>query len=162
MAVRARLLLSAVGAVLLVVCGGPAVAQDTGAKTVDAAWMKAMKANDLDGVVACYAPDAVLWLPDAPESRGAQAIRSAYEALFKANTVKDVTMTDGHFKTSGDLSFGSGRFTLTLVPKAGGAPIVMKGRFSEAAERRGGKWVYVVDHASLDPQPSAPAKPPVP
>ena len=144
------------------VFSAPVAAQDSGAKSVDAAWMKAMKANDLEGVMACYAPDAVLWMPDAPAARGAQAIRAAFEGLFKANTVKDVTMTDGYYKTSGDLSFGSGQFTMTLVPKAGGAPMVLKGRFSEAAERRGGKWVYVVDHAALDPQPSPPARRPVP
>ena len=47
-----------------------------------------------------------------------------------------------------------GRFSLTLVPKAGGDPVVMTGRFTEAAERRAGTWVYIVDHASAEPAPS--------
>ena len=133
-------------------------AADTGAKSVDAAWMKAMKANDLEAVLACYASDAVAWLPDSPEARGAKAIRAEYEGLLAANTVQDVSLIDGHYKTSGSLSTGWGRFTLTLAPKAGGAPILMKGRFTEVAERQHGRWVYIADHASAEPTPPAAAK----
>jgi len=134
-------------------------AADIGAKSVDAAWMKAMKANDLEAVLACYASDAVAWLPGSPEASGEKAVRAAYEGLFAANTVQDVTMTDTHYKTSRSLSVGWGRFTLTLAPKAGGAPVSMTGRFTEAAERRGGRWVYVADHASAEPPPSETSKP---
>jgi len=41
---------------------------------------------------------------------------------------------------------------VTAVPKAGGAAVVMKGR---ATVKIGGKWLYVVDHASVPvPPPS--------
>ena len=127
-------------------------AADTGSKSVDAAWMKAMKANDLEAALACYAPDAVAWLPGSPEASGA-----AYQGMLSANTVQDVAITDTHYKTSGSLSVGWGHFTVTLAPKSGGAPIVLKGRFTEVAERRGGRWLYVADHASAEPPPE-PAK----
>ncbi len=136
----------------------PGFAADTGAKTVDDAWMKAMKANDLEAVLACYAPDAVAWLPDSPEASGDRAIRAAYQGMLAANTVQDVTVTETHYKTAGTLSVGWGRFTLTLAPKSGGSPIAMKGRFTEAAELRGGRWVYVADHASAEPSTSEPTK----
>jgi uncharacterized protein (TIGR02246 family) len=126
-------------------------AADMGAKSVDAAWMKAMKANDLEGVLACYASDAVVWLPGAPEASGAKAIRAAYQGLFSANTVQDVAVTDFHYKTSGSLSAGWGHFSMTIAPKSGGAPVTMTGRYTEAAERRRGRWVYIADHASADP-----------
>ncbi len=29
-------------------------------------------------------------------------------------------------------------------------------RFSEMAEKRGGRWVYLMDHASFEPAPAAP------
>ena len=130
-------------------------AADGGAKTVDAAWMKAMKANDLEAVMACYASDAVAWLPESPQASGASAIRASYQGLFAAFTVQDVAMTEGHYKSSGNLSTAWGRYTLTLAPKAGGAPVVMSGRFTEVSERRGGRWVYVADHASAEPAASA-------
>lgn len=129
----------------------PVWGQQDGAAQVDAAWIKAMKANDLEAIVACYAKDAVLWMPDAPEARGEAAIRAAYKGLLSTHTVKDASMSDTRYKTVGETSSGWGRFSITLVPKSGGAAVVMNGRFSEVAERRGGRWVYVVDHASLEP-----------
>jgi ketosteroid isomerase-like protein len=134
-----------------------ALAADGGAKDVDAAWLKAMRANDLDGVVACYAPDAVMWFPDAPEARGTKAIRDIYMGYFSTYTVSDVTLPNSVYQTSGDLSTGWGNFTMTLQPKKGGDPVVMKGRFIDVAKRSGGKWLYVADHASATPVPPPPA-----
>ena len=136
-----------------------ALAADEGSKAVDAAWMKAMKANDMDAVVACYAPDAVMWFPNAPEARGTKAIRDIYAGYFDAYTVSDVVLPSSAYQTSGELSAGWGNFILTLQPKKGGDPVVMKGRFTDVAMRIGGKWLYVADHASATPAPPpAPAK----
>ncbi len=142
---------------LLLVPSLPAAAQETGVAATDAAWVKAIKANDLDGIMACYAPDAVAWLPAEPEAIGQAAIRASYENLMKGNTVKDVVLEPTKVKTTGDMSTGWGHFTMTLVPKAGGEPMTMKGRYVAAAEKRGGRWVYVVDHASAEPA-AQPAK----
>jgi uncharacterized protein (TIGR02246 family) len=136
-----------------------AAAKASGAQAVDEAWMKAIQANDLDAVVACYAPDAVLWGPGDPEAKGGKAIREAYAALLKDNTVKGATLSDGHYRTFGKTSVGWGHYSLTLAPKAGGAPVTMTGRFIDVAEERGGKWVYVADHGSAEPPPPAPAAP---
>jgi uncharacterized protein (TIGR02246 family) len=124
-----------------------------GIQGVDDRWSAAMKANDVDAIVACYAPDAVMWLPDAPEARGEKAIREAYQGWLAANTIQAVALTNAHSVTSGDVSSGWGEFTLTLQPKAGGAPIVQKGRYTAVAQKRGGRWVYVADHASNTPKP---------
>lgn len=142
---------------LLLIPSMPAAAQATGIKATDAAWTKAMKANDLEGVVACYAPDAVAWLPDVPEAVGTAAIRAGYKGLLDANTVKDVVLTPIASKTSGDMSTGWGHFTMTLAPKAGGEAVTMKGRYLASAQQRNGRWVYVVDHASAEP-PAQPVK----
>lgn len=134
-----------------------ALAADAGAKATDAAWMKAMKANDIDAVVACYAPDAVLWLPEAPEARGPKAIRDVYAGYFTTYTVSDASLPNATYQDSGDLSATWGNFTLTLQPKKGGDPVVLKGRFLAVAKRIGGTWLYVADHASATPEPAAPA-----
>lgn len=133
-----------------------ASAEATGAEALDAAWVKAMKAGDLEAVVACYAEDAVLWLPGAPEARGSKAIREAYAGMLSANTVTDVSISDTHYETWQDLSLGWGHFVLALQPKQGGAPTIMGGRFLDVAKRIDGKWRYVADHASVGP-PAAPA-----
>jgi hypothetical protein len=46
---------------------------------------------------------------------------------------------------------------MKLQPKKGGDAVVLKGRFTAAARRIGGQWVYVADHASDEPAPPAPA-----
>lgn len=146
---------TAVFALLPLLASFACAAAETGAQAVDNAWVKAMKANDLEAVLKTYAPDATAWLPGVQESRGQKAIRSAYEGLLSANTVKDVVMSDTHYKSLGDVSVGWGRFVLTLAPKAGGDPVVLAGQFTEVAQRIGGRWVYIVDHASTVPPPPA-------
>jgi len=142
-------------ALLLLAFALPAIAAEEGLQAVDSAWATAMKANDVEAVMRTYATDAVTWLPDEREARGSVAIRAAYVGLLGAYTVNDVALSDKQYRTVGDASVGWGKYTLTLTPKAGGAPVVMQGRFTAVAERRDGRWVYVVDHASAEP-PAAP------
>jgi uncharacterized protein (TIGR02246 family) len=127
---------------------------ETGAAAVDARWAAAIKANDLEAVMACYAPDAVMWLPGAAEARGEKAIREFYQGLLSGNTVKDVAFSNTQYDTARDLATGCGDVTVTFTSKSGGPPAVMKARFTVIAKRRDGQWVYVTDHAS-----SAPEKP---
>jgi len=128
---------------------------ESGMNPAGEAFVKAFKANDLDAVVALYAPDAVLFPPDAMVATGKDAIRQSYAGLMNNFTIQDITISDSHHDTKGDLSFGWGMFSLTLVPKAGGEPMHMNGRFSDVSKRVNGKWLYVVDHASV-PLPSSP------
>ena len=136
----------------------PAAARGQGSspQSLDAAWTKAMKTNDLDGVVACYASDAVMWFPDAPEARGSKAIRDLYAGYFDAYTVSDAALTNPSYETSGDLSASWGNFVLTLKPKKGGDPVVLKGRYLVAMKRTDGNWLLVADHASATPAPAKP------
>jgi uncharacterized protein (TIGR02246 family) len=126
----------------------PLIAADQGLKTVDQAWIKAAKANDLDAIMALYAPDAVMYPPDTMEAKGSDAIRENYKNFLAAMTIRDAALTDTHYETHGDTSIGRGRYALSLVPKAGGDPVQMEGRFTAVGKKIGGKWLYVVDHAS--------------
>jgi len=130
-----------------------------GPASVDAAWAKAFKANDLEAVVACYAPDSVAWLPDTAQAKGTAAIREGYRAFFAENKVQDVSTTEMHRETIGNRSLSWGTFSMTILPKGAAAPVKGTGRYSEVVENRGGKWMYAFDHASMDPAPpAAPAK----
>ncbi len=66
-----------------------------------------------------------------------------------------VGFRDMHHETMGNRTVSWGTFSMTLVPKALGKPVTATGRFTEVTEKRGGKWVYVVDHAPRDPMPAA-------
>jgi uncharacterized protein (TIGR02246 family) len=133
----------------------PVAAAEHAAQEVDQAWVKAMKANDLEATMALYAPDAVAYFPDG-DFKGKEAIRKSWTDFLAAFTVKDAT-SEGTYDTTGDTSVGWGFWTLTVVPKAGGDPIPMKGRATVVVKKIGGKWLYVVDHASV-PLPAPPAK----
>ncbi len=125
-----------------------------GPEALDAAWVKAMKAQDARAVAALYASDAVLWLPNTPEARGTKAISDAYAGLLGAYTVTDVSLTDGHYETVQNVGVASGHFMMTLQPKAGGVAVIMGGRYSSVAKKVDGQWRYVVDHASVEPPPA--------
>jgi ketosteroid isomerase-like protein len=145
-------------AVMLLAVVAPAFASEAGAPAVESAWVAAMKANDLEAVMRTYADDAVAWLPDEIEARGTVAIRAQYVGLLGTFTVTEVALTDTGHWTAGKTSVGWGKFSLTLTPKAGGEPVVMKGRFTDMAEERDGRWVYTLDHASAEPEPKKPAE----
>ena len=151
-----RLWLGAGLAGVLALCASlPARGQDTGMQALDAAWVKAMKTNDVEAATACYAADAVMWFPDAPEARGAKAIHDAYASFLGEMSVENVVISDAVYETSGDLASGWGHFAMTLRPKKGGDAVVMRGRFTAVAKRVGDRWLYVADHASNEPPPSA-------
>ena len=131
-----------------------AAAADHGAQQVDQAWVKAVKANDVEAVMALYAPDAVAFFPDG-DFKGAPAIRKSWADFLAQFTVKDAS-SEGTYQTTGDTSLGWGHWSMTVAPKGGGDPMVMKGRATVVVKRMGGKWLYVVDHASVPLAPPSP------
>lgn len=150
-----KVLSSALGLGLLV-AAAPVMAAEHGAQQVDQAWVKAANANDVEATVSLYAPDAVAYFPDG-EFKGKDAIRKSWTDFYGTFTVKDVKV-ESTYETTGDTSLGWGYWSLTAVPKKGGDPILMKGRATVVTKKIGGKWVYVVDHASVPLPPPPPAK----
>lgn len=145
---------------LLVLFAIPVFAAD-GPNTVEEAFTKAFLANDLQGVLALYAPNATLFPPDAFEAEGTTAIHDSYAGMMNQFTIQAFSLSDAHHETQGDISVGWGEWSLTMVPKAGGDPVTMKGRFTDVSKKINGKWLYIADHASLPlppPDQAAPAK----
>ncbi|MDR3415195.1 MAG: DUF4440 domain-containing protein [Nevskia sp.] len=141
-------------ALVLLAAALPAYAAETGIAAIDAQWIKAVKAGDADAAAGLYANDAILWIPGAPMAKGAKAIHDAYQGWLSATTIQDVKLTLLGGSTKGAESVGWGTFSITSAPKSGGATTTEVGRYTEVGKRVGGKWVYVVDHASDDPAPT--------
>ena len=74
--------------------------------------------------------------------------------MLAGNTVTAVSISETGHRGTRNVATGWGTFSLTLTPKAGGTPATLTGRYTMVVERRGGKWVYVVDHASAEPPPA--------
>jgi uncharacterized protein (TIGR02246 family) len=126
---------------------------------VDEAWIQAVKAGNVDAVVALYAPDAVLYPPDAMEARGTAAIRASYADMLGAMTINEATIGLASTRRRATCPVGFGKATLTMTPKGGGSPQTMSVRVTAVARKIGGKWLYVVDHASAPMPPPPPPKP---
>lgn len=130
------------------------------AKTAGDCWLPAFKADDADAVTACYAADAVLWIPGAPMAKGAQAIHDGYAGFFAASTIKDAVLTEMGSSEMGDTRTAWGTFRIVAVAKSDGSESVETGRYTDVQKKIGGRWVYIVDHASDEPAPpAAPAAP---
>jgi uncharacterized protein (TIGR02246 family) len=139
---------------MLVVGVAAPVHAASGISNVDAAWVKAIKANDVEALTACYAPDAVGWFPGSPMAKGKQAIHDSYQAWLSGVTIQDAKITELGSRTNGNESIGWGTWSVTSTPKNGGSPSVANGRYTEVAKKVNGKWLYEVDHASEDPAPA--------
>jgi uncharacterized protein (TIGR02246 family) len=118
-------------------------------------FLQAFKAGDADATAACYAEDAVLWIPGQPMAKGREAIRAALAGFFAAVTIKDMTITPMGGATVGDDATSWGTFVLVAVDRKTGKESTEAGRYVDVSRRIDGKWVYVVDHASDDPPPPA-------
>lgn len=155
-AATALLLTSSAALAILVFSATASFSQNVGEgdREVDEAFARAMNANDADALAVLYAEDAVAYPPGGElQQRGRAAIRRGFERLFSAFTVKGFTMKDAAYATSGDISTGWGTWAMTLVPRHGGTPIEMAGRGTSVSRRVGGRWLYVVDHASVPAPP---------
>ena len=146
-----RLLASAA---LLGLLASPAFADHHDGSVQDC-WKPAFTAGDADAVAACYAEDAVLWLPGAPMMRGRDAIRAGYADFFSHFTVKSMVITEAGHTRAGDEAASWGSFRLVTVSRADGKETIEVGRYTDVSRRIDGQWRYVVDHASDDP-PAAP------
>jgi ketosteroid isomerase-like protein len=136
----------------------PLLASENGINEIGEAFTKAFQANDLEGVMSLYGPDSETFPPDSMEAVGLDAISANYGGFLNNNTIQKFEIIEAHHETHGNLSFAWGRFSMDFVPKAGGDPIHMEGRFSDVSRKVNGKWVYVIDHASVPLTP--PANPP--
>jgi uncharacterized protein (TIGR02246 family) len=146
-------------AVGIVLATASATAADVGITDLDKAWTKAMLANDVAAVSALYAPDAIMYPPDAMEAKGREAIQKGYADFLATMKVLEAKLTPAGNETHGDTQIAWGRWVLKAAPKAGGDPVLMEGRYMSVARKVGGKWLYVADHASSPlPPPPEPAK----
>jgi uncharacterized protein (TIGR02246 family) len=147
------LLFFAVGAGRIVAAGNssvsapaaaPGAAGAAGVQQLNDAFLKALAAGDIDGVMKLYAADAVLFPPGEKVANGQEEIRFKWNKLIEANTISDMSLKEAHYVGSCTISSGWGNVSMKLSPKNGKKePKTIEGRFSSVAEKRNGKWTYV-------------------
>jgi len=117
-------------------------------------FMKALRANDVDGMAACYTEDATNFPVDSLAGVGPDSVRASWGSFFDAYRVTEAELSERHMETLGDTAVAWGLFTIVAEPVDGGEPVEMRGRYMDVAKSMDGTWLYVADHASM-PLPAA-------
>ena len=127
------------------------------AKALDAAFLKAFNAGDVEGVAATYwrSPEVVSMPPDTMVLRGWEAIRDGFQKSVEQLAGAKLELSDSHYSVNGELVLTWGLWRMTM-PGPDGQSMTIEGRYSDVKAKRDGKWVYILDHASA-PLPPPPA-----
>jgi uncharacterized protein (TIGR02246 family) len=95
--------------------------------------------QDLDGLMALYAPDAAMVLPDGSTVTGTEAIREQWAGLLAMKG--RMTLRSRYAIEAGDLAILSNEWTFTA------GELTMGATTAEVARRQAdGGWLYVIDH----------------
>lgn len=130
------------------------------ADALDKRFLEAFNAGDVEALAATYwnSPNLVSFGPDGMGTKGWEATKAGSVEMLKAMPGAKLEFITVQNDVHGDMVLGWGTWKMTIPTPAG--PQVMEGRFSDAKALKDGKWVYLMDHASvpLPPAPAAPAK----
>src|SRR5262249_50639724 len=126
-------------------------------RAVSDAFSKAVAAGDVPAIVALYRDDAsVIWPGQGEEAKGKAAIEALAKKLVaqKNGTIvlksqESIPLRDGYIPNGG-------RWENTVTTTEGKTQTVVI-RTSEVLQKTDGKWLYLVDHASIGLPPPAPS-----
>ncbi len=113
------------------------------------AFMAALKANDVQGLAACYTSDAVNFPVGALVGSGPESVMESWSSFFAAYKILDASLSNTHLEIHGDTAVAWGLFTIMAEPTEGGEVVEMNGRYMDVARNMDGTWLYVADHASM-------------
>lgn len=126
------------------------------ADALDAAFLEAFNAGDAAAISSLYwnSPDVVSFPPDAFQVRGFAAISEAYALAFTDSGGAGVQLefAESHQIPAGDKVIGWGLWRMRVaIP--GADTLVLEGRYTDVKQEVDGKWVYILDHASVPMPP---------
>jgi uncharacterized protein (TIGR02246 family) len=126
------------------------------AEALDQQFLAAFNAGDGAAMAALYAegPDTVSFPPDAMVMRGSDAVREGMAGFATAMAGAQLQVLEGHHVVVGDAVASWGLFTITMpAPDESAVGISISGRYTDLKAERDGRWVYLMDHASV-PMPA--------
>ena len=122
------------------------------AKELDGKFTEALGRKDLDAAMACFwnSPDLVVVI-DGDVQRGPDAVRNGFKQLFAQNESVKLEVNEITYLPSGDGVIGVGTATFDLQPASGQRQLMVE-RWSDLRRKIDGRWVYVLDHATMVPK----------
>ena len=147
-----RLMFALVSAVVLIGCQSmqsPETAKSEIAAATQA-WIEGMTRHDIDGVVALYDSEAVLWGTRSPTLRDNSAtVREYFNILRTVPPSYKAVLGEQRIRIYGDIAINTGTYTFSEVRD--GKEIVRPARFSFVFRNRNGRWVIIDHHSSAVP-----------
>ena len=124
------------------------------ANALDQAIVAAFNRGDADAMASLYwdSPDVVFFPPDALLARGLAAIKAADAQSLKTMQGAKLELTESHQMRAGEVVIGWGLWRIR-TPEPDGKTSEMVGRYTNLKAERDGKWVYLIDHASVPQLP---------
>lgn len=118
-------------------------------RALDAKWLEAIAAKNLDWIANLYADRARFMAPGAPEARGREAIRAAWQGMLAApGPSLTFTAKEIHVAGSADLAFEVGTWQLGEADH---------GKYVVVWAKRGTEWKVVADIFNSDRPVAEPA-----
>ena len=119
---------------------------------VTQAWIEGMTRHDIDGVVALYDSEAVLWGTRSPTLRDNPAtVRDYFKILSTVPVSYKAILGEQRIRIYGDIALNTGTYTFSEVRD--GKEIVRPARFSFVFRHRNGRWLIIDHHSSAVPTP---------
>lgn len=111
--------------------------------------VKALRAKDIDRLVASYAPDVMLFDVVNPlRSRGAEAVRKRLEDWLTFRDPIEYEVRDLSISTAGDVAFSHSLNHVSATTKDG-KKLDMWWRASVGYRKLDGKWLITLEHVSV-------------
>ena len=109
------------------------------------AWVRDLRAKQLEAILKFYASDAVFLQPTGERITGSIALRTLFQTIM-ATFDSNLTLHSQNLETSGDLAYVSGDFHEILTTIANGAKIATKSSYIIIFKRQpNGSW-QIVQH----------------
>ncbi len=112
----------------------------------------AMSGKELDGAMNCFwkSPELIVVLFGNVE-RGYDAVRAGIAQMFAQNETVKLTVNEISYVRMGEMIMAVGTATYDLKP-VNGAPMQIVERWTDLERKIDGRWVYVLDHATMLPK----------
>ena len=103
-------------------------------------WLDGFNKSDVQQMMDVFSDDLIYMTSGMAGSINKQQITKSFTDQFAKYSGHIIGITD-EIQVSGGLAFDRGHFTVTLTPKAGGAPLVFTGQFLETwGKEKDGQW----------------------
>jgi ketosteroid isomerase-like protein len=120
------------------------------AAALDSQYVAAFNRDDADALMATYwkSPRLVSIGLDGSQPQGWEGVSAAWHASMDGNPKATLEVIESHNVPLGEAVIGWGRWRLTTASDSG-PPEVLEGPYSDVKAFVEGRWVRVLDHASV-------------